>query len=65
MDLNDKKKIVGILNTTMSGTQLRPPAAPRVSLQDADYQKGVGVKGDKLKQLVLESGRSVGACTKA
>lgn len=38
----------------MSGTRLRPPAAPRVSLQDADNQKRVGVKGDELKQLVLE-----------
>lgn len=54
LDLNDKKKIVGILNIAMSGTRLRPPAAPRVSLQDADNQKRVGVKGDELKQLVLE-----------
>lgn len=60
-----KKKIVGILNIAMSGTRLRPPAAPRVSLQDADNQKRVGVKGDELKQLVSESGRSVGECTKA
>lgn len=54
LDLNDNKKIVGILNIALSGTRLRPPAAPRVSLQDADNQKRVGVKGDELKQLVLE-----------